>query len=94
MQFEITNANSGFISTNISRIIPFFINVVMKNLTAAVFITKALISCEGMSLNEEWGMGNSMLLRLSWISCCHCQTKQEWDLMPPPVRGMFVNYPR
>ena len=59
----------------------FFINIVMQDLTAAVFIMKALISCEGMSLNEEWGMGNSVLLRLSWINCCHSQTKQEWDLM-------------
>lgn len=31
--------------------------------------------------NEEWGMENSMLLRLSWINCYHCQTKQGWDLM-------------
>lgn len=64
----------------------------MKNLTAAVFIMKALISCERMSLNkelgmenEEWEMRNEELgmgngeFNVAEINCCHCQTKQQWD---------------
>lgn len=42
-----------FPQTSVASFSFFFINIVMKKLTAAVLIMKALISYEGMSLNEE-----------------------------------------
>lgn len=46
-----------FPQTTLALFFFFFINIVMKNLTAAVFIMKALISYERMSLKRRMEKG-------------------------------------